>query len=182
MQTVDTQNNFYVCTSCKTIIISIRPALCSIRGRSCVSGTRRVIQAPVSGLCMKKDQEKVYEKLIDVSKLSRGLLLKGLLPYYVLGLLAEEKMYGKKILERIHEVTGGNWKPSPGSVYPLLRRMARLGMVSEYIDEGGHPKRIYELTDAGREAYKDMREEIRPRLKRTIELLSLHLNKLDKED
>jgi len=135
-----------------------------------------------SGPRMKKDREKVYEKLIDVSKLSRGLLLKGLLPYYVLGLLAEEKMYGKKILERIHEVTGGNWKPSPGSVYPLLRRMARLGMVSEYIDEGGHPKRIYELTDAGREAYKDMREEIRPRLKRTIELLSLHLNKLDKED
>ncbi len=132
---------------------------------------------------MKKDPKKAYEKLIDVSKLSRGLLLKGILPYYVLGLLAEEKMYGKKILERIYEVTEGNWRPSPGSVYPLLKRMARLGMVSEYIDDSGsHPRRIYELTDAGREAYKDMKEEIRPRLKRSIKLLSLHLANLEKED
>ena len=154
-----------------------------VGGRSCVSGARRDIQSLVSGPCMKKEQGKVYEKLIDVSKLSRGLLLKGLLPYYVLGLLAEEKMYGKKVLERIHEMTGGNWKPSPGSVYPLLRRMERLGMVSEYIDDsGGHPRRVYELTDAGRDAYKDMREEIRPRLKRTIELLSLHLTELEKEE
>lgn len=132
---------------------------------------------------MKKDREKIYEKLIDVSKLNRKLLLKGILPYYVLSQLAEEKMYGKKILERIYEVTGGNWKPSPGSVYPLLRRMAHLGLVSECIDDsGGHPKRIYELTDAGRMACRDMRKEIRPRLKRTIDLLSLHLAELEKED
>jgi DNA-binding PadR family transcriptional regulator len=131
---------------------------------------------------MKKDKENIYEKLIDVSKLSRGLLLKGLLPYYVLGLLAQEKTYGKRIIDKIYQITGGNWKPSPGSVYPLLQRMARLGLVSEYIDDSsGHPKRIYELKDAGREVYKDMREEIRPRLKRTIELLSLHLEELEKD-
>lgn len=139
--------------------------------------------APDSWPHMKTKKEKVYEQLIDVSKLSRGLLLKGLLPYYVLGLLAQEKMYGKLILDRIHEVTGGNWKPSPGSIYPLLKRLAHLGLVSEYIDDsGGHPKRIYELTDAGREAYRDMREDIRPRLKRTIELLTLHLEELEKEN
>ncbi len=131
---------------------------------------------------MKKEKENIYEKLIDFSKLSRGLLLKGLLPYYVLGLLAREKMYGKKIIDRIYQVTGENWRPSPGSVYPLLKKMTRLGLVSEHIDDSsGIPKRVYELKDAGREVYKDMRDEIKPRLKRTIELLTLHLEELDKD-
>jgi DNA-binding PadR family transcriptional regulator len=131
---------------------------------------------------MKKEKENIYEKLIDFSKLSRGLLLKGLLPYYVLGLLAREKMYGKKIIDRIYQVTGGNWRPSPGSVYPLLKKMTRLGLVSEHVDDSsGIPKRVYELKEAGREVYKDMRDEIKPRLKRTIELLTLHLEELDRD-
>ena len=131
---------------------------------------------------MKKEKENIYEQLIDFSKLSKGLLLKGLLPYYVLGLLAQEKMYGKKIIDRIYQVTGENWKPSPGSIYPLLKKMTRLGLVSEHIDDSrGIPKRVYELNDAGRKVYKDMRDEIKPRLKRTIELLTLHLEELDKD-
>jgi DNA-binding PadR family transcriptional regulator len=127
------------------------------------------------------DMEKSYEQLYDVSKLSRGLLIKGLLPYYVLRLLSGDKMYGKKILDRIKEMSGGSWKPSPGSIYPLLRRMVRLGLVSEYLDDGnGHLKRIYELTDAGRAALSEMREDIHPRLARTIELLTVHLQELEK--
>jgi DNA-binding PadR family transcriptional regulator len=154
-----------------------------LQGRSCaLTGASR----SYSGACirqnMKKEKENIYEKLIDFSKLSRGLLLKGLLPYYVLGLLAREKMYGKKIIDRIYQVTGGNWRPSPGSVYPLLKKMTRLGLVSEHVDDSsGIPKRVYELKDAGREVYKDMRDEIKPRLKRTIELLTLHLEELDRD-
>jgi hypothetical protein len=37
------------------------------------------------------------------------------------------------------------------------------------------------LEGAGREVYKDMRDEIKPRLKRTIELLTLHLEELDRD-
>jgi DNA-binding PadR family transcriptional regulator len=127
------------------------------------------------------DMEKGCEQLYDVSKLSRGLLIKGLLPYYVLRLLSQDKMYGKKILDRIKGMSRGSWKPSPGSIYPLLRRMVRLGLVSEYLDDAnGHLKRIYELTDAGRAALAEMREDIHPRLKRTIELLTAHLQELEK--
>ena len=152
-----------------------------LQGRSCaLTGASR----SYSGACirqnMKKEKENIYEKLIDFSKLSRGLLLKGLLPYYVLGLLAREKMYGKN---HRPDLSGyrGNWRPSPGSVYPLLKKMTRLGLVSEHVDDSsGIPKRVYELKDAGREVYKDMRDEIKPRLKRTIELLTLHLEELDR--
>jgi DNA-binding PadR family transcriptional regulator len=52
-------------------------------------------------------------------------LLKGLLPYYVMGLLARDEMYGKKILEAVSVMTRGSWRPSPGLVYPLLQKIVR---------------------------------------------------------
>jgi DNA-binding PadR family transcriptional regulator len=45
---------------------------------------------------------------------------KGFLRYYVLKLLKEKPMSGSEIMEEIGKETGGRWKPSPGSVYPLL--------------------------------------------------------------
>jgi DNA-binding PadR family transcriptional regulator len=125
--------------------------------------------------------KKPYQDLIDVSKLSGGLLLRGLLAYYVLSLLAENKMYGKQIIDQITSMTRGEWKPSPGSIYPMLQKMVRLGLVTEYVDNArGQATRTYELTGLGRDALKDMREEIKPRLKKTIELLKYHLEELEK--
>ena len=123
--------------------------------------------------------KKPYQDLIDVSKLSGGLFLRGLLPFYVLSLLAREKMYGKQIIDQITIMTGGNWKPSPGSIYPMLQKMVRLGLVVNYIENSsGKSIRVYELTTLGRNSLKDMREEIKPRLKNTIELLNKHLKEL----
>ncbi|MDO5744058.1 MAG: PadR family transcriptional regulator, partial [Micrococcaceae bacterium] len=44
--------------------------------------------------------------------------------------------------------TDGSWKPSPGSVYPTLQLLADEGFVSTEESEG---RKIYSLTDAGRE-------------------------------
>lgn len=125
--------------------------------------------------------KKPCQDLIDVSKLSGGLLLRGLLPFYVLSLLASEKMYGKQIIDRITTMTGGNWKPSPGSIYPILQKMVRLGFVAHHIEGSkGKSTRVYEITDLGRASLRDMREEIKPRLKNTIELLNKHLKELER--
>jgi DNA-binding PadR family transcriptional regulator len=126
--------------------------------------------------------KKPYQDLIDVSKLSGGLLLRGLLSFYVLSLLAENKMYGKQIIDQINSMTRGEWKPSPGSIYPMLQKMVKLGLVTEYVDHArGQSTRVYELTGLGRDALQDMREEIKPRLKKTIELLNYHLQELEKK-
>ncbi|TYO96904.1 DNA-binding PadR family transcriptional regulator [Desulfallas thermosapovorans DSM 6562] len=123
---------------------------------------------------------KPYQELIDASKLSGGLLLRGLLPFYVLSLLAREKMYGKQIIDQITIMTGGNWKPSPGSIYPILQKMVRLGFVAHYMEDSkGKSTRVYEITGLGRDSLRDMREEIKPRLKNTIELLNKHLKELE---
>ena len=67
----------------------------------------------------------------------------------ILALLAEEPMHGYQIIQELTERTGGVWHPSPGSVYPTLQQLEDEELVREAAPESG--KRVYELTDAGRE-------------------------------
>jgi DNA-binding PadR family transcriptional regulator len=45
---------------------------------------------------------------------------KGFLRFYVLKLLNERPMSGSEIMNEIERRSGGCWKPSPGSIYPLM--------------------------------------------------------------
>ncbi len=66
----------------------------------------------------------------------------------VLALLAEQPMHGYELISALEERSGGRWKPSPGSIYPALRRLEHRGFISSTETDG---KRRFELTDAGRE-------------------------------
>jgi DNA-binding PadR family transcriptional regulator len=50
-------------------------------------------------------------------------------------------------MRRLEEQAGGRWRPSPGSVYPLLQLLEDEGLV-QGADQ--HGRRVYELTEAGR--------------------------------
>jgi DNA-binding PadR family transcriptional regulator len=67
----------------------------------------------------------------------------------ILVLLTEEPMHGYQIIQELTERTGGVWRPSPGSVYPTLQQLQDEELVREAPSDSG--KRVYELTDAGRE-------------------------------
>jgi DNA-binding PadR family transcriptional regulator len=67
----------------------------------------------------------------------------------ILVLLAEQPMHGYQIIQELAERTGGVWRPSPGSVYPTLQQLEDEELVRETASDSG--KRVYELTDAGRE-------------------------------
>ena len=67
----------------------------------------------------------------------------------ILALLAEQPMHGYQIIQELGERTGGVWRPSPGSVYPTLQQLEDEDLVRETASDSG--KRVYELTDAGRE-------------------------------
>ena len=67
----------------------------------------------------------------------------------ILVLLAEEPMHGYQIIQELGERTGGVWQPSPGSVYPTLQHLEDEELVRESASDSG--KRVYELTDLGRE-------------------------------
>ena len=57
-------------------------------------------------------------------------------------------MHGYEMISELEERTGGMWRPSPGSVYPTLQLLEDEGLISSEQTEG---KRLYSLTDAGRE-------------------------------
>lgn len=122
-------------------------------------------------------------RVLDLSKLSGRLLLRGLLPYYVMTLLQDGPKYGNQIAGCIERETRGKWKPSPGTLYPLLRRLVRTGVVEEQGGRpaGGRPTRLYRLTPAGEEVLAELRHQIRPMLEETIHLLQAHLARFPDE-
>ena len=63
--------------------------------------------------------------------------------------LTDGPAHGYEIIGRLEEKSGGMWRPSPGSVYPTLQLFEDEGLVRSEQRDG---KRVYELTDAGREA------------------------------
>ncbi len=79
---------------------------------------------------------------------------KGLLRYRVLEMLSEKPMSGSEIMDRIEGETGGAWRPSPGSIYPLLTWLHEKGFVKALPRDESGVKR-YELTEKGRKLLED---------------------------
>jgi PadR family transcriptional regulator, regulatory protein PadR len=77
---------------------------------------------------------------------------RGTLQYCVLALLAEEERYGFDLVKALAEVDG--MVTSEGTIYPLLSRLRRDGLVETSWREStsGPPRRYYRLTAAGRSA------------------------------
>ncbi|MHA1950590.1 MAG: PadR family transcriptional regulator [Candidatus Thorarchaeota archaeon] len=75
---------------------------------------------------------------------------KGYLRYRVLKLLSDKPMSGAEIIKAIEEKTNKRWRPSPGSVYPLLSWLLDSGYTIEITGSEAGVRR-YELTDSGKE-------------------------------
>jgi DNA-binding PadR family transcriptional regulator len=79
---------------------------------------------------------------------------RGLLRFLVLKYLVEKPMSGAEIVEAIERETGGKWKPSSGSIYPLLGWLQEKGFAIEVsVVESGMKR--YSLTDKGKEFFKE---------------------------
>lgn len=75
----------------------------------------------------------------------------------VLLLLAEQPRHGYEIITEIIERSEGRWQPSPGSVYPVLKRLAAEGLVRA---ETEGDRRVFELTDSGQSYVEDNADEL----------------------
>jgi PadR family transcriptional regulator, regulatory protein PadR len=86
---------------------------------------------------------------------------RGTLQYCVLSLLAEEERYGFDLVRGLAEMDG--MVTSEGTIYPLLSRLRRDGLVESSWQESpaGPPRRYYRLTDRGRTALEAFRLEWR---------------------
>ncbi|MEW1638156.1 PadR family transcriptional regulator [Streptomyces sp. NPDC093801] len=81
----------------------------------------------------------------------RSQLLRGVLDLCLLALIAERPRYGFEFGQGLAE--SGLEPVSDGSIYPLLARMERAGLVTSFrapSPAGGAPRKYYRLTEAGR--------------------------------
>lgn len=74
-----------------------------------------------------------------------GRIRRGGIKYMVLAALLEQPRHGYDIMEAFEKRRG--FRPSPGSIYPVLQMLEEGGYV-EGADVDG--KRVYTITDAGR--------------------------------
>ena len=75
---------------------------------------------------------------------------RGLLRFLVLKMIRDKPMSGAEIAEQIETQTGGRWKPSPGSIYPLLAWMLEKGFTKES-KKGTEGLKRYTFTAKGSE-------------------------------
>ncbi len=85
-------------------------------------------------------------------------MLKGILEGCLLAVISEEEVYGYEMTKKL-ELYGFNMV-SEGSIYPLLIRMKKEGLVTTTTkeSESGPKRKYYSLTDKGQEGFNMVSE------------------------
>lgn len=87
---------------------------------------------------------------------TRRMFESGELRLVLLKLIADEPRHGYDLIRAIEEMTGGEYAPSPGVVYPTLTLLQDMGLIEEAPGEG--PRKSFQATDEGR-SYLDERSD-----------------------
>jgi DNA-binding PadR family transcriptional regulator len=78
---------------------------------------------------------------------------RGLLLYYVLHRISKGPTHGYEIAHDIEEKTDGAWRPAPGSMYPMLRKLESQGLIKAKTSTAKRSseteQRVYEITPNG---------------------------------
>lgn len=84
------------------------------------------------------------------------------LEYIVLGLISIEAQSGYSIVSYFDEDSYNSWSASPGSVYPMLKRLEKNGMIDGELDVEmeTRPRKMYTLTEEGGAALDDWLLEV----------------------
>lgn len=79
----------------------------------------------------------------------------------LLSLIEEEASYGYEMVSKLRE--RGLDLASEGSIYPLLSRLQKQGMIEGYLvqSSAGPARKYYRMTEEGRETLQSWRQEWR---------------------
>ena len=92
----------------------------------------------------------------------------GELRLVLLKLIADEPRHGYDLIRAIEDLTGGEYAPSPGVVYPTLTLLQDMGLIEEAPGEG--PRKPFQATDEGRKHLAEREEEVEALFERLREL------------
>lgn len=82
----------------------------------------------------------------------------GALRLVILAMVAEKPHHGYEIIKEIEDKVGGSYVPSAGVVYPTLTLLEETGQIEVAASEGN--KKLYAITDAGRQTIEANRPQI----------------------
>jgi len=124
------------------------------------------IDIDIEGDTMDKEEREEKHQLRDELRAEKHMMFhrrnwlrhnamvpKGYLRYHVLEALNKQPMSGSELMDQIYKHTGGTWKPSPGSIYPLLAWLQDGAYIKEIPTENGLKR--YELTQSGRDLLEE---------------------------
>ena len=92
----------------------------------------------------------------------------GELRLLLLKLIGDETRHGYELIKAIEELTGGNYAPSPGVVYPTLSLLLDEGMIAEKADAS--PRKAFAITAEGEVELSSRSEEAEALIARLIAL------------
>jgi DNA-binding PadR family transcriptional regulator len=92
----------------------------------------------------------------------------GELRLVLLKLIADEPRHGYDLIRAIEDLTGGEYAPSPGVIYPTLTLLQDMGLIEEAAGEG--PRKPFQVTDEGRQHLEEREEEVEALLERLRDL------------
>lgn len=99
---------------------------------------------------------------------TRRMFESGELRLVLLKLIADEPRHGYDLIRAIEDLTGGEYAPSPGVVYPTLTLLQDMGLIEEAAGEG--PRKPFQVTKEGKKHLQDRSEEIDALLERLADL------------
>jgi DNA-binding PadR family transcriptional regulator len=82
----------------------------------------------------------------------------GELRLVLLKLIADQPRHGYDLIRAIEELTGGEYAPSPGVVYPTLTLLQDMELIEEAAGEGS--RKPFQITQEGRAHLDERTEEI----------------------
>jgi len=92
-------------------------------------------------------------------------------------------MRGYDLIKELEMKTDGAWRPGPGAVYPLLRRLVKRGdLLPRKSEEYGPGQVVYEITSQGFRRISDLRKVMKSYPARWKMISSLFLELLEPDD
>ncbi len=88
----------------------------------------------------------------------RRMFGSGELRLVLLKLIADEPRHGYDLIRAIEELTGGDYAPSPGVVYPTLTMLADMGLIEEAAAEGS--RKAFAATAEGKMHLEENADEV----------------------
>ncbi|AKH42356.1 DNA-binding PadR family transcriptional regulator [Altererythrobacter atlanticus] len=86
----------------------------------------------------------------------RRMFDRGELRLVLLKLLADEPRHGYDLIKAIEDLTGGEYAPSPGVIYPTMQMMLDEGMIAEIPNESS--RKVFSVTEAGQAELAEQQE------------------------